>query len=203
MSLHVQCACGNAIDCEHLEMVVTLPCPFCNRELTVEFLDATRQRRRIILTVAEGPRFTGQRYVVPVGEQLILGAGGQSWLPLPQGEVAERHCRLHVDPRGLVNISDLDSPHGTWIDTQRVVQGVLKAGQSLRLGYYRLEVNVESVAPPDQAPVRDAIGGYQMPAAPLPVMHAVVPHSVSGWIIGRRFTLIRGGLLAYAWIGGL
>jgi pSer/pThr/pTyr-binding forkhead associated (FHA) protein len=55
--------------------------------------------------------------------------------------VSRLHCRVEVDPEGDVEIVDLDSTNGTWIDGGRITRARLRPGSILRVG--RVEFGLE------------------------------------------------------------
>lgn len=54
--------------------------------------------------------------------------------------VSRVHCRLEVRPTGELEVQDLDSTNGTFVNDQRVDRAVLVAGDRLRIGRLELEV---------------------------------------------------------------
>jgi S-DNA-T family DNA segregation ATPase FtsK/SpoIIIE len=48
--------------------------------------------------------------------------------------VSRVHCRVEVGAEGGVEIVDLDSTNGTWIDGVRITRAALQAGGVLRIG---------------------------------------------------------------------
>jgi pSer/pThr/pTyr-binding forkhead associated (FHA) protein len=55
--------------------------------------------------------------------------------------VSRLHCRVEVDAEGGVEIVDLDSTNGTWIDAVRITRAPLRPGSVLRVG--RVEFALE------------------------------------------------------------
>jgi pSer/pThr/pTyr-binding forkhead associated (FHA) protein len=55
------------------------------------------------------------------------------------------HCRVMVSPSGLLEVEDLDSTNGTYVNDRRVSRSVLVSGDLLRLG--RVEINVSESRP--------------------------------------------------------
>jgi pSer/pThr/pTyr-binding forkhead associated (FHA) protein len=55
--------------------------------------------------------------------------------------VSRVHCRIEVDADGGVDIVDLDSTNGTWIDGERITRARLRPGGVLRVG--RVEFTLE------------------------------------------------------------
>lgn len=199
MALLVCCPCGNPLDCDHLEVVVTLTCPRCERELELELEDARHGRFFAILTVMEGPCWLGERFVMPVGQALILGSGPGGWLSLESEKVAEKHCRLELARDGRVHITDLASEAGTWIGPLRIAKGRLKAKESFRVGEYRFRLDYlaslggELVSDTDEDAVADASGL-------LPVMAEVGRAATIGdRLVRSRYGVCRWLLLIFAW----
>jgi hypothetical protein len=58
-------------------------------------------------------------------------------------QVSRRHCLLQITPEGL-RVRDLGSSNGIHVNGQRVKEGLLKAGDKLRIGNSVLEVYGES-----------------------------------------------------------
>ena len=59
------------------------------------------------------------------------------------------HCRVEVAADGSVEILDLDSTNGTWIDGVRITRAPLLAGNVLRVG--RVDFTLEEAEGPRQA----------------------------------------------------
>jgi pSer/pThr/pTyr-binding forkhead associated (FHA) protein len=55
--------------------------------------------------------------------------------------VSRLHCRVEVGANGAVEIVDLDSTNGTWIDGVRIARAELAPGSVLRVG--RVELALE------------------------------------------------------------
>lgn len=55
--------------------------------------------------------------------------------------VSRLHCRLTTASDGVVRVQDLGSTNGTWIDDERVAEGLLAEGHLLRVG--RVEFRLE------------------------------------------------------------
>jgi S-DNA-T family DNA segregation ATPase FtsK/SpoIIIE len=55
--------------------------------------------------------------------------------------VSRLHCRVEVGSDGEVQVVDLDSTNGTWIDGVRISRATLTPGSILRVG--RIEFAIE------------------------------------------------------------
>ncbi len=186
-----------------IDVVVALRCPACEREMTLEYAGPQKERRRAILEVVEGPRFLGEQYVVPINEELVLGAEEGGWLRLPDGGLDAVHCWIKVDHHGAVTIGDLGSKTGTWIDQLRIVEGVLDPEQHLRLGYYRMRVRhaVVGEALPEE---QKADEGETPEAVPLVTMKSIEAEETPVHrLVALRFYLARNGLIILSWLAGM
>jgi len=198
MALVVCCPCGNPLDCDNLELVVTLTCPRCSRELTLEIDDKQGGHCRALLTIMEGPSWVGERFVMPVGLSLSIGSAGGNWISLESDAVSDTHCRLRVSEQGRVTLEDLGSEAGTWIESQRIRQGTLAARQSFKTGDFRFRLDFEA---PDGAASAAPVTYPEDAAQPLPALNQVRPTETPGrWIIKRRFGFSRGLIVAFAWL---
>jgi len=113
------------------------------------------------LCVTDGPDAGGRVSVAAEGE-LVLGRGADCAVRLDDPSVSSHHARLVRTAAG-VEVSDLGSRNGTWVDGEPVVVGsrVLPAGGVLRLGATHLCLGPP---PPPDRPLavdarRRAVGG--------------------------------------------
>ena len=61
--------------------------------------------------------------------------------------VSRIHCRLSVTRDGQLEVEDLRSTNGTFVNDRRVDRAVLVAGDRLRLGRAELEIQRETPLP--------------------------------------------------------
>ena len=60
---------------------------------------------------------------VTVRHDIVIGRGSDCNLRISVQEVSRRHCFLRIDSNREVNITDLESSNGTWLNGQRTVPG--------------------------------------------------------------------------------
>ncbi|GIX35407.1 MAG: hypothetical protein KatS3mg126_1186 [Lysobacteraceae bacterium] len=97
---------------------------------------ATRLRMAVpkyVLRGVSGPVF-GKTFPVP-GPQ-VIGRSEECNICVPAEEVSRRHAQVRPAADGL-NVEDLGSANGTFINGQRIQQGLLKPGDELRLDTIR------------------------------------------------------------------
>jgi pSer/pThr/pTyr-binding forkhead associated (FHA) protein len=58
--------------------------------------------------------------------------------------VSRLHCRLNLDERGRLEVEDLGSTNGTWVNGRKVKRSPLKSGDKLKVG--RVEFAVSAAA---------------------------------------------------------
>ncbi len=201
MSLAVCCPCGNPLECEHLELVVTMVCPQCHRELTLEFESADHRRRRAVLTVMEGPHWVGERFLVPVGQPLTVGAALGNWLSLDDAGVSDVHCEVRLTPQGNVVVVDRGSADGTWIGKQRIRRGRLSDRESFRVGAFRLRLDFDRS---DGTPAAVDSTVIDIGGGVLPRMTQVGGDATAGtWLVRNRYVVSRWLLTVFAWLAGV
>jgi ABC transport system ATP-binding/permease protein len=71
-----------------------------------------------------------------------VGRTGSADFCLDAPLVSRLHCRIEVAPDGAVEVVDLDSTNGTWIDGVRISRAPLQPGGTLRVG--RVEFALEA-----------------------------------------------------------
>lgn len=144
MALVVCCPCGNPVDSDNLDLLVSVECPSCRKELTLELENATGQANRAILTVMEGPYWVGEQFLIPVGVELRIGRSSGNWLMLDDDGVSDTHCRLILTKQGAVVVEDQKSESGTWIGQQRIARGRLSPQQSFKTGDFRFRLDIHT-----------------------------------------------------------
>lgn len=201
MSYVVCCPCGNPLDCENLDIVVTLACPRCEQEMSIELDASAGQRMRGVLTVMEGPMWVGQRFVIPVGPELKIGAADDNWLALDGEGVSDHHCVIRLTPKGEVHLRDLESTGGTWVGAIRVVQGKLKSGSSFRVGEYRFRMDFLRTLSDEVVSAATADTPSDLH---LPTLRSVDDEKeFLDHVIAKRFIVGRSLIVAFAWTIGV
>ena len=93
--------------------------------------------RKIVLTVASGP---GQGSTHTLAKaRVILGRQGSD-VALSDPEISRNHCVLEVR-ENYINLKDMDSTNGTFMDEERVRAAMLRDGSEFRVGTTILRVN--------------------------------------------------------------
>lgn len=97
---------------------------------------ATRMRMAVpkyVLRGVSGPAF-GKTYPIPALQ--TIGRSDECNIAIATDEISRRHASVKPTPDGLA-VEDLGSANGTFINGQRVQNGLLKPGDELRLDTVR------------------------------------------------------------------
>ncbi|MHC5061856.1 MAG: FHA domain-containing protein [Planctomycetota bacterium] len=84
----------------------------------------------------------------------VIGRRQESDLCIPLMIVSRRHCELNAE-EGALNLRDLGSRNGTYINGQRVDQAVLQPGDNIQIGPVTFGVQIDSQ--PNELTVPDSI----------------------------------------------
>lgn len=57
--------------------------------------------------------------------------------------VSRLHCRLNLDGRGRLDVEDLGSTNGTWVNGRKVKRTPLRAGDKLKVGRVEFVVKID------------------------------------------------------------
>ena len=93
--------------------------------------------------------------IVP-GQTLVAGRTGQCEIQLDDPSVSRRHCSITYGDNGLLQVRDLESANGTFVNERPVKDGTARPGDLIRMGAAIVEV-------------RD-------PAAIVATLNAALPH---------------------------
>lgn len=97
---------------------------------------------RLVL-LSEG--FTGRSYDLKA-EKTAVGRVADNAFEIPEASVSSHHAELLLRGNELL-VRDLGSTNGTFINGERVTEGVVKPGQILRLGMVEMRLETGAPAP--------------------------------------------------------
>jgi pSer/pThr/pTyr-binding forkhead associated (FHA) protein len=87
---------------------------------------------KAVLTVIGG-RHRGQVLVLRSGDN-VVGRSREADVLLEDWGVSRRHARFTVDVRGRVDVLDLGSTNGTFVNGERIASESLRVGDRIRMG---------------------------------------------------------------------
>ena len=104
--------------------------------------------RRLDLALRNSDRV----FTVQPGQTLTAGRTSQCDMQIDDPSVSRRHCTIAYLANGLLQVTDLDSANGTFINERPVKDATARAGDLIRLGAAILEVHDPSgiTRQPDQ-----------------------------------------------------
>jgi two-component system, cell cycle response regulator len=87
----------------------------------------------------------GQGFVFRLaeGETRVIGRASRADFIVDAALVSRLHCRLSSQSPHHVDVVDLESTNGTYVNDRRIAQGTLQAGDTLRVGRVELAVRRE------------------------------------------------------------
>jgi pSer/pThr/pTyr-binding forkhead associated (FHA) protein len=96
------------------------------------------------LKIIEGPR-QDEEFVVK--DEIILGRN-KGDLSLRDGKASSQHARIYQNNEGLIEIEDLKSSNGTFVNGERITKKILKSGDKIQIG--KTFIRVEEDLPPPE-----------------------------------------------------
>jgi predicted component of type VI protein secretion system len=98
-------------------------------------------------------------------DKTTIGRVEDNTFQLEEPSVSSYHCEVLLRGNDVV-VKDLNSTNGSFINGEKVTEGVLKPGQVLRLG--QIEMRLETEATASAAPLPAASGPAAAPATAAP-----------------------------------
>jgi pSer/pThr/pTyr-binding forkhead associated (FHA) protein len=102
-------------------------------------------------------------------ERTTIGRVEDNAFQIAEQSISSHHCEVFLRG-GDVVVKDLDSTNGTFINDEKITEGVLKPGQTLRLGQVELRIETGAAgapapsklsAPPTTAPTKKSTKALQ------------------------------------------
>jgi len=129
----------------------------------------------------------GQRKDFPVrSKSCVVGRREDCDLRVPLSAISRRHCKFTKGESGL-ELKDLASNNGTFVNNQRVQETILKAGDRVVVGPVVFIVQIDG-DPTQPKPVRTRL----TKAAPPPRPGVVTPDAVAPADIGKELGMPAG-----------
>ncbi|MSP60498.1 MAG: FHA domain-containing protein [Myxococcales bacterium] len=87
----------------------------------------------VIRLIAEGGPFDGRIYEIPPGD-LTVGRAVDNDVVLDDPSLSRKHCRLRRAGAGRIELEDLGSSNGTFVNGRKVGKGAAGPGDTVRFG---------------------------------------------------------------------
>lgn len=134
--------------------------PTPRRPEPVDDASATRVRMAVPKFVLRGVSGAAFGKTYPVASQQVIGRQADCDISIPSEEISRRHASVRPTPIGL-QVEDMGSSNGTYINGKRVQEGLLRPGEELRLDNIRFLL----VAPGVEVPSVSKLAKSEAPAA--------------------------------------
>jgi pSer/pThr/pTyr-binding forkhead associated (FHA) protein len=87
----------------------------------------------------------GQSFVfrLPLGATRVIGRAPGADFIMDAALVSRLHCRVFADGDRQIDVVDLDSTNGTFVNGERVTKGAVVDGGTLQVGRVELTVSKE------------------------------------------------------------
>ena len=149
------------------------------------------------LRIIKGPAGIGRQFGIEPGRPLIIGRAEDCTVQLPGNGISKKHCRLSVLPGARVEVEDLGSSNGTFVNGLLIKKHIMKPGDILTLNPFmmQMEVVAPKSATPQAPPISNAFnvpssGGFEAPgAAAIPAGPETTAQKVDNWLSGTVYPL--------------
>ena len=101
---------------------------------------------RLVL-LSEG--LTGRTYELK-SDKTTVGRVSDNAFEIPEASVSSHHCEIFLRGNDVV-VKDLGSTNGTFINGEKIEEGVVKPGQILRIGMIEMRLETGDAAPASAA----------------------------------------------------
>lgn len=95
----------------------------------------------IQLKVLKGPQKLGEEFDLKTGKSIVLGRGTHCDIQLLAFGVSKQHCKLTALPGGRLELEDLGSSNGTYVNGVQVHKHVVRPGDSVGLSDFVFSIN--------------------------------------------------------------
>lgn len=96
----------------------------------------------------------GKRLDIPLKAGVtIMGRRPDCDVRIPLGTVSRKHCRIVQKDEGFV-LQDLGSANGTYLNSQRIIEDVVNAGDTISVGSFHFTVQIEGKPENIQPPAK-------------------------------------------------
>lgn len=166
-----------------------------------------------IKTARRGPRTDGERPCLEVvrgrhegavlwleGSRAVLGRGDDLDVTLEEDGVSRRHARLIFTEEGIVNLQDLGSTNGTYVNGAPIDATVLREGDRIQLGpdvtlrfAYRDPKEREDTGPDPAAPAAET---FSVSARELEIAE-LVAEGLTNPKVGERLHISRHTVVSH------
>jgi hypothetical protein len=103
------------------------------------------------LKIVKGPDRLGEKWKLGKNQTFTVGRGESSDIKLTKGGVSKRHCTLKWISDSEVEIEDLGSSNGTFVNGVLIKKHICVLGDVVRISTYEIKISSEAVSAPKKA----------------------------------------------------
>jgi pSer/pThr/pTyr-binding forkhead associated (FHA) protein len=100
--------------------------------------DVAKNEPRYALRFISG-KYQGGEYPLAEGQEIVIGRSSELDMVLVEEMVSRKHARIALSD-GVINIEDMGSTNGTFVNGEKVQQGTLREGDRVLIGTNILKV---------------------------------------------------------------
>src|SRR5687767_13086953 len=153
--IYLTCECGSGLGVPGSFLGEPVRCDDCGRVLRLvagqELENARGLRWELDLRAAPDAARRGERVILGGDAPITVGRDPSNNLVLPSGGVSASHCRFNPTHDGWP-VEDLGSRHGVLVNGTRVTTHVLRDGDVIDIGRYRLRFEPLGTPSPKPSP---------------------------------------------------
>lgn len=94
----------------------------------------------LMIKILQGPSGVGTIFNLETGGTYVIGRAASSDIQLKSSGVSKNHSRISVLPGNRLEIEDLDSSNGTFINGLQVKRSVVKPGDAIKIHSFTLKL---------------------------------------------------------------
>jgi len=94
----------------------------------------------LIVKIVQGPSSVGDVFNLENGGTYVIGRSDGAEIQLKSSGISKNHCRITVLPGNRLDVEDLKSSNGTFINGLQIKKSIMKVGDSLTLNSYTIKL---------------------------------------------------------------
>ena len=96
--------------------------------------------------------------------EMVIGRSGETDIVVEDASLSRRHCRIRRAGPDRIELEDLNSSNGTWVNGQRITRLIVSIGDEVRFGELRFRIEGDYSPgfdePPPEEPARKPVAMY-------------------------------------------
>jgi len=106
----------------------------------------------------------GHKEIPLTRPKTVIGRRPECDIRIPKAEISRQHCQIFLEG-GTLKVKDLGSSNGTFVNSEKILEAVINAGDQISVGHTTFAVRIDGMPQTfEQQKVKTAV----KPAAPAP-----------------------------------